>query len=107
MTALLLSVVLAEELFWRGWVLDVCAKRTGPRRGWMLATLLYAATLLPTVVTLAAPLPGPNPMLFVAALFCGLVWTFMAHLIGRLPPVILAHAVFTYFSVVQFRLPGT
>ncbi len=107
MTVLLLSVVLAEELFWRGWVLDACSKRVGPRRGWMLATLLYAATLLPTVVTLAAPLAGPNPMLFVAALFCGLVWTFMAHVIGRLPPVILAHAVFTYFSVVQFRLPGT
>lgn len=107
LTSLLLLVVVAEELFWRGWVLDVCTRRIGHRRGWMLATLLYAATMVPTVFTLAAAEAGPNPLLLVAALFCGLVWTFMAHVIGRLPPVILAHAVFTYFSVVQFRLPGT
>lgn len=105
-TTIILTIVLCEDLIWRGWVLDQTTTSFGERRGWPLATLLYGATMIPTVVTLAAPVAGPNPLLLVAALFCGLVWTFMAHLIGRLPPVLISHAIFTYFSIVQFRQPG-
>lgn len=107
LTTALLLVVIAEELTWRGWALDVCNRRLGARRGWMLATLLYAATMVPSMFSLAAPGAGPNPLLLIAALFCGLTWSFTAHVLGRLPPVIISHAIFTYFSVVQFRLPGT
>ncbi len=107
LTSLLLLVVVAEELTWRGWALDVCNRRVGTRRGWMLATLLYAGTMALSVFSLAAPGAGLNPLLLVAALFCGCVWSFTAHIVGRLPPVIISHAIFTYFSVVQFRLPGT
>lgn len=105
-TMLLLAIVVSEDLIWRGWTLDSATRLLGERRGWMLAALLYGATMVPTVFTLAAPVAGPNPLLLVAALFCGLVWTFMAHLIGRLPPVLISHAIFSYFSIVQFRQPG-
>ncbi len=105
-TTIILAVVVCEELIWRGWVLDQSTTTFGERRGWPVAALLYGATMIPTVATLAAPVAGPNPLLLVAALFCGLVWTFMARLIGRLPPIIISHAIFTYFSIVQFRQPG-
>lgn len=105
-TSLVLGIVVAEDLIWRGWALHRSTEVLGERVGWPLVTLLYGATMLPTVFTLAAPVVGPNPLLLVAALFCGLVWTFLAHLIGRLPPVIISHAIFTYFSIVQFRQPG-
>lgn len=105
-TVLLLCIVICEELIWRGWALDRASKVFGERRGWMVGTLIYALVTTPTIVTLASPSAGPNPLLVLAALFCGMVWTFMAHLLRRLPPVIISHAVFTYFSVVQFRQPG-
>lgn len=105
-TALLLLIVACEDLIWRGWALKGTTELVGERRGWMLAALLYGATMVPTLFTLAAPVAGLNPLLLVGALFCGLVWTFMAHVIGRLPPVLISHAIFTYFSIVQFRQPG-
>ncbi len=106
LTALLLFVVICEELVWRGWIQAQTTQALGDRRGWIASTLLYGATLTPTIVTLRAPEAGPNPLLFVAALFCGLVWSFFARVVGRLPPVIVSHAMFTYFSIVQFREPG-
>lgn len=105
-TSLVLAIVVAEDVIWRGWALERATTVFGERRGWPITTVLYAVTMVPTVFTLAAPTAGPNPLLCTAALFCGLVWTFMAHLTGRLPPVIMSHAIFTYFSIVQFRQPG-
>ena len=55
---------------------------------------------------LADPTAGPNPLLVVAALGCGLFWSFTASILGRLPPVIISHMVFTYFVSVQFHPPG-
>jgi hypothetical protein len=49
---------------------------------------------------------GLNPLLVLAALGCGLCWSFMARMFDRLPPVMVSHAVFTYFSATQFRVPG-
>jgi hypothetical protein len=72
----------------------------------MVAALLYAATLLPTAVTLRDPVAGLNPLLPIAALGAGIVWSFEASLLKRLAPVALSHMAFTYFSAVQFHWPG-
>ena len=105
LTGALCTIVLAEELVWRGFVLDELTERFGPRRGWLFATLLYALAALPTVYLQREAVAGPNPLLAVAAFGCGLVWTFMAGRFGRLFPSAVAHLVFTYFSAVQFRWP--
>lgn len=106
LTIVLLLVAVLEELVWRGLVLDLLTVRFGSRRGWMLATLLYAVGTLPTVYMLRDPIAGPNPLLPTAAIGAGLVWSFVAARLGRLPPVMISHMAFTYFSVVQFRWPG-
>jgi membrane protease YdiL (CAAX protease family) len=105
-TVALLVIVICEELVWRSMVLDELTQRFGTRRGWPLSALCYGATALPTLFTLRVPLAGLNPLLVTAALGCGIVWSFLASIKGRLLPVIIAHAVFTYFSLVQFRWPG-
>ena len=106
LTALLLGIPVLEELVWRGYVLGELERRVGNRRGWMLATLLYAVTLLPTAYTLRDPVAGLNPLLPVAALGAGMVWSFEASRLKRLAPVALSHMAFTYFSAVQFHWPG-
>lgn len=104
-TALLLLIVVCEELAWRSMVLDELTQRFGTRRAWPLAALLYAIAALPTLVTLRDPLAGYNPLLVTAAFGCGMVWSFLASLKGRLAPVLIAHGVFTYFSLAQLRWP--
>lgn len=106
MTALVLGVVAAEELVFRGWMQERLSARLGSRRGWIATALVYAAVASPTLYTLRVPGLGPNPLLFLSALICGLVFSFARHLSGRLPAVVIAHGFFTYYSVVQFRLPG-
>lgn len=88
-----------EELVWRGLVLSALTDGLGTRRAWPVAALLYATAHLPTVVTLGDPMAGPNPVLPLAALGAGLVWSFGARLLGRLPPLMVSHAIFTYFAV--------
>jgi uncharacterized protein len=106
LTAVLLLVALFEELVWRGLVLDLLSARLGSRRGWMASTLAYTAATLPTLFALRDPVAGLNPLLPTAALGAGLVWSFAAARLGRLPPVMISHMAFSYFSVVQFRWPG-
>jgi membrane protease YdiL (CAAX protease family) len=106
-TSLLLLIVICEELVWRSMVLSELSERFGTRRGWPLAALCYGLTALPTLVTLRDPQAGLNPMLVTAALGCGIVWSFLASIRGRLMPVIISHGVFTYFSLVQFRWPSS
>ncbi len=104
-TGVLLFIVVCEELVWRSMVLDELSERFGSRRAWPLAALCYGVTALPTLYTLRVPLAGLNPLLITAALGCGIVWSFLASIKGRLLPVVIAHGVFTYFSLVQFRWP--
>lgn len=106
LTSALLLIAVAEELVWRGLVLDLLSARLGSRRGWIVAALLYALSLLPTVFALRDPIAGLNPLLPTAALGAGLVWGFLAARLGRLPPVAISHMAFTYFTAVQFRWPG-
>jgi membrane protease YdiL (CAAX protease family) len=96
--ALVAAIGALEEIVWRGLVLSSLTESLGSRRAWPAAALLYAGAHLPTVVTLADPAAGPNPLLPIAALGAGLVWSFAAQFFGRLPPLIVSHAVFTYFA---------
>jgi membrane protease YdiL (CAAX protease family) len=105
LTSALVVIVIAEELIWRGLVLDELNARFGPRTGWVIAAALYAFAAVPTVYSLRDPFAGPNPLLVIAAFGCGLVWTFLAGRFERLLPSIVSHLVFTYFSAVQFRWP--
>jgi uncharacterized protein len=104
-TAALLGIVVCEELVWRSMVQGELTQRFGTRRGWPIAALCYGFTALPTLYTLRVPFAGYNPLLVTAAVGCGLVWSFLASIKGRLLPVMIAHAVFTYFALLQFRWP--
>jgi membrane protease YdiL (CAAX protease family) len=106
LTSALLVIAAAEELVWRGLVLDLLTARLGSRKGWIASTLLYALSLLPTVYLLRDEQAGLNPLLPTAALGAGLVWSFLAARLGRLSPVAISHMAFTYFTAVQFRWPG-
>jgi membrane protease YdiL (CAAX protease family) len=87
-------------------VLDVLSETVGSRRAPPLDALLYAVSVTPTIFTLADPVAGPNPLLFFAALGCGIFFSYLASITRRLPPAIIAHIAFTYFSATQFRAPG-
>ena len=106
LSAALITIALLEELVWRGLVLTELTEKVGSRRAWPLAALLYALVQVPTLWTLSTPDAGLNPLVLIAALGCGIVWSFMAARTRRLIPSMISHAVFTYFSAAQFRLPG-
>lgn len=98
------AVALAEELTWRGLVQQVLEERLGTKRGWLATTALYGLAHVPTVWLLAMPGAGKNPLLVLAALFCGLIWGFIVGRIQRLPPSLISHAFFTFAVAMQFRL---
>ena len=95
----------AEEIVWRGLAASLVAEVIGSRWAWAVAGLLYAVAYVPTMWALASP-TSINPLLPVAALGGGLVWGWMARRTGRLPPAIIAHALFDWCVVVMFRLWG-
>jgi len=105
-TLLILLICVAEELVWRGMVLGELTERFGRRAALPLSALAYGLSLAPTLYLLRDPVAGYNPLLVSAAVGCGLVWSFLAAQLGRLPPVAISHMAFTYFWIVQFRLPG-
>jgi membrane protease YdiL (CAAX protease family) len=97
--ALIAAIAILEELVWRGLVLSALSESLGTRRAWPATALAYSVAHVATLFTLSDPSAGPNPLLVVAALGCGLVWSFMTSVIGRLPPAMISHAVFSYFAV--------
>jgi membrane protease YdiL (CAAX protease family) len=102
-SVLLLAIVCAEEIVWRGWVQTELRETLGPRWGWVVAAVLYATAHTPTLVTLRDP-AGYNPLLVLAALGCGLCWGFLAERAGRIMPALFAHAVFSYLATRSFWL---
>lgn len=79
--ALIVLTVCCEELAWRGAVAIPLAHRWGPWTGWLIATLLYA---------LAHLFVGP-PVLVLAALGAGALWTWMAISRGGLLAAVVCH----------------
>ncbi|HET7540784.1 MAG TPA: CPBP family intramembrane glutamic endopeptidase [Polyangiaceae bacterium] len=105
-TLLILLICAAEEIVWRGMVLSELTQRFGRRAALPLSALAYGFAMLPTLWLLRDPVAGINPLLVTAGVGCGLVWSFLAAQLGRLTPVVISHMAFTYFTIVQFRLPG-
>ncbi len=93
-------VVLAamEEIVWRGFVAHELLQKLGSRRALPLSAVLYALAVLPTAWTLADPDAGLNPLLVLAALGCGICWTYLALRSKRLFAVWASHAAFSYFA---------
>ncbi len=105
-TLLILAICAAEEIVWRGMVLGDLTQRFGRRAALPLSALGYGFATLPTLWLLRDPIAGPNPLFLTAAIGCGLVWSFLAAQLGRLTPVGISHMSVTYFTIVQFHLPG-
>lgn len=86
----------AEEIFWRGFVQARLAKKYGPWRGYLYASSLY---------TLVHIWSG-NPMLIIAALFCGFFWGGLYLWRQGLTACLVSHAlwdlsIFVLFPVVK------
>jgi membrane protease YdiL (CAAX protease family) len=92
-----------EELTWRGLILRSLEDPLGPTRAWLVSSLLFAVAHVPTVILLADPVAGPNPLIVSAALGCSFVWGFIAMRYRRLVPAIFAHALFSW-AVVEFPI---
>ncbi len=102
----IIVMAVAEELVWRGLVTSLLEEKIGSRRAWVWAAVLYAVAHVPTVWALKDPVAGPNPVIVVAALGCGLVWGFMARRYERLLPSIFSHVLFDWTVLMMFRLWG-
>lgn len=102
----IVSVAVLEEIAWRGMVQQILEEWLGVRRAWIFAAVLYALAHLPSMWALAMPSVGKNPLLIMAALYCGAVWGFLVARKQRLPPALISHALFTYAMAAEFRLWG-
>jgi membrane protease YdiL (CAAX protease family) len=98
------AVAALEEVSWRGLVYSALEERLGTRRAFPATAVLYSAAHLPTMVLLRDPFAGPNPLVVLAALGCGLVWGLVVAHTGRLPVAIISHVLFTWGVVLQFPL---
>lgn len=94
-------VALLEELSWRGLVTPILEERLGTLRGNALNVALYGAAHLPSLWLLADATAGPNPLLLVASVGCGVVWSYLRWRLDRLPPALFSHALFTW-AIVEF-----
>lgn len=95
----------SDEVIWRTWLQSLAIKRFGTVRGVGLTAICYAIPTLPSLVLLATPAAGRNPLIWILALCCGATWGYVTTLSGRAVPAIVAHATLAYFSILQFR-PG-
>ncbi len=100
-----IAVAVLDELVWRGWVQYRLGLDFGLWRSALLTGLLFGVQSLPTMVTLADPAVGFNPLLVPAAFAGGLLWSYLTVLRGSAVAAMISHAAFTYFTVMQFR-PG-
>jgi membrane protease YdiL (CAAX protease family) len=79
-------------------------QKVGPRRAWPLTAALQAVAYGATIYQLRDPFAGPNPLVVIAVLGCGLVWGFVVARTRRLPIAVLSHALFAWAVLVQFPL---
>jgi len=102
----LVGMAICEEIIWRGLVVSLLEEKVGSRRAWLYSAVLYAVAHVPAAFALRDPIAGLNPLLPMAALGCGLVWSFMNRKLGRLTPGIFAHGLFLWSVVMMFRMWG-
>jgi len=102
----IVAMAFAEEVVWRGLVTTLLAELVGSRAAWVYAAGLYALAHVPTMWALRDGAAGPNPLLPLGALGCGLVLGAAARSFGRLVPGVVAHALFDWCLIMMFRLWG-
>ncbi|MEO6953010.1 MAG: CPBP family intramembrane glutamic endopeptidase [Polyangia bacterium] len=85
-TLILVPVIFSEELVWRGVVQTTLGKSLSAPTAAGVAALLYAA----------AHAPAGSPVLLLAALGCGIVWSALRGLTGGLVAPIVAHLVWDF-----------
>ena len=96
-----------EEIVWRGWVKSLLERLVGRRWGWIAAACMYALAHVPTLWALSDGEIGKNPLVLIAALGAGLVWSALARVFGdRLTPSIVSHGLFDWAVLMMFRLWG-
>jgi uncharacterized protein len=81
--ALLPLIILAEELVWRGVVIEALGRRFSPAATVLLGAAVYAA----------AHLPAGSPLLGALALACGLYWSALRVGTGSLWSGLIAHLI--------------
>jgi membrane protease YdiL (CAAX protease family) len=101
----ILGWAISDEIIWRGWLQPLATKRFGITRGILILTAAYAVQTLPAAYHLADPSAGYNPLMPLLAACCGLCFSYITHLTGRITPSLIAHATLAYFTVLEFR-PG-
>jgi hypothetical protein len=84
----------AEELYWRGYLQKNLMVRFGPRQGWLLATVIYAAVHIWSF----------NFMLIGAAFVAGAFWGAMYWYFKSLTPVIISHSVWSMVIFAVFPM---
>ena len=102
----IIVIAIAEEVLWRGLVVSLLEEVIGSSRAWVWAAVLYSVAHAPTIWALRDPVAGPNPVIVLAALGCGLVWGGMARSFQRLLPGIFSHVLFDWTVIMMFRLWG-
>jgi membrane protease YdiL (CAAX protease family) len=95
-SALLVLIGSAEEIFWRGMAQRVFARWFGKNAGWILAAIAYMSVELWSV----------NFILILTALVAGLYWGWLYKRFGSLWPGIISHALWdlAIFMVLPLRL---
>ena len=81
-----------EEIFWRGYVQKKLGERFGKFAGLAVATALYITVHIPTL----------NPVLLLAAAFCGLFWGGLYIFTGSLTAVLVSHMLWDPLIFVIF-----
>ena len=89
---LLVLVVAAEELVWRGVAIDVFSRSFGPWRAMLFSALLY---VLPQLAL-------RSPLLIVVALLCGLLWGSLRVRTKGLAAPLIAHLVWDILVFVMY-----
>jgi membrane protease YdiL (CAAX protease family) len=92
-----------EEITWRGLVMRALEGAYGVRRALLISSVLFGIEHAATLIVLADPVAGFNPLIVLAALGCGLVWGAIFARTSRLVPGIFAHALFSW-AVVEFPI---
>ncbi|MFC4653233.1 CPBP family intramembrane glutamic endopeptidase [Lactococcus nasutitermitis] len=94
--ALLLLFIIgpAEEIFWRGFVMERLSEKWGPWLGFASATLIYASIHIWSF----------NFMLVMAALICGIFWGLLYKFNRNLLTIVISHAIWDVMVFVIFPI---
>jgi membrane protease YdiL (CAAX protease family) len=96
-------VAVLEEIVWRGLVMRALAGAYGVRWALLSSSVLFGVAHVSTLFLLEDPVAGPNPLIVLAALGCGVVWGGIYWRTRRLLPAIFAHALFSW-AIVEFPI---